>query len=86
MLQKIFFFSSDWKNNIFNVTRNITEFKPTPTKLRENDMYYHFYCIWTNNVFATFVPFITLMFFNVSIALELKSNNKKKVSLGKNQL
>ena len=81
IFKKISFYSSDWKNNIkFNVTRNITELKPTPTKLRENDMYYHFYCIWTNNVFATFLPFITLMFFNVSIALELKSNKKKKVS------
>ena len=57
----------------------MTEMVPVESDLRKNETYYNLYCIWTNNVFATFFPFITLMFFNISIAMELKSSKRKKV-------
>ena len=51
------------------------------TDLRKSIVYYNLYCIWTNNVFASFIPFLSLLFFNVSIAMELNSKaNRKKVS------
>ena len=52
------------------------------TDLRKSIVYYNLYCIWTNNVFASFIPFLSLLFFNVSIAMELNSKaNRKKVSI-----
>lgn len=56
---------------------NLTQVVIGHTALMKNDTYYNTYCIAINTIFASLLPFIALMFFNVSIALKLRS---KKVS------
>ena len=70
--------TDDWKAMIMmNVTFNSSIVSVDYTPLRKNTYYYNIYCIGINSLFASLFPFIALMFFNVSIALELKSLNKK---------
>ena len=51
------------------------------TDLRKGTIYYNLYCIWINFVFASFIPFILLLYFNISIANKLNSRAKKKTKL-----
>ena len=70
--------TDDWKATVMmNVTLNSSVVSVDYTPLRKNAYYYNIYCIGINSLFASLFPFIALMFFNVSIALELKSLNKK---------
>ena len=43
------------------------------TDLRKGTIYYNLYCIWINFVFASFIPFILLLYFNISIAKKLRT-------------
>ena len=64
-------FRVDMKMNLTRVTIGHTD-------LMKDDSYYNIYCIGINTIFASLFPFISLMFFNVRIALKLRS---KKVTI-----
>ena len=51
------------------------------TDLRKGTVYYNIYCIWINFVFASFIPFTLLLYFNISIAKKLNSRAKKETKL-----
>ena len=61
------------------LTINLTRIVVGPTHLKQNQIYYNTYCIGINTIFASLLPFLALMFLNISIALELRS---KKVTIG----
>ena len=42
------------------------------TWLREDPLYYNIYCLGLNTVFATAVPFLLLLYLNVSTVIALK--------------
>ena len=58
----------------FNIVMliNLTEVVIGHTELMKNDVYYETYCIAINTIFASLLPFVALMFFNVKIALKLR--------------
>jgi hypothetical protein len=69
-----------WNETIMvNVTTNTTttSMHVESTWLKKNRFYYNIYCIGINSMFSSIFPFFALMFFNISIALELKSNNRQ---------
>ena len=51
---------------------NLTQVIIGHTELMKNDVYYETYCIGINTIFASILPFIALMFFNMRIALQLR--------------
>ena len=51
---------------------NLTRVVIGHTELMKNDVYYETYCIAINTIFASLLPFVALMFFNVRIALKLR--------------
>ena len=51
---------------------NLTQVVIGHTELMKNDVYYDTYCIAINTIFASLLPFVALMFFNVRIALKLR--------------
>ena len=51
---------------------NLTRVVYGHTELMKNDVYYETYCIAINTIFASLIPFVALMFFNVRIALKLR--------------
>jgi hypothetical protein len=55
---------------------NLTRAVIGHTALMKNDIYYDTYCIAINTIFASILPFIALMFFNVRIALKLRYGRK----------
>lgn len=63
-------------NSVAYLAVNLTKVVIGHTDLMKNDIYYNTYCIAINTIFASVFPFISLMFFNISIALKL---HKKKV-------
>ena len=58
----------------FNIVMpiNLTRVVIGHTELMKNDVYYETYCIAINTIFASLLPFVALMFFNVRIALKLR--------------
>ena len=58
----------------FNIVMpiNLTQVVIGHTELMKNDVYYDTYCIAINTIFASLLPFVALMFFNVRIALKLR--------------
>ena len=52
---------------------NLTQVIVGHTELMKDNTYYNTYCIGINTIFASIFPFLALLFFNVSIALKLRS-------------
>lgn len=61
----------------FNLTRTEKVYTIDKTDLRRNRYYYSIYCIWLNLVFATVIPFVLLLFFNINTVLALKRLGKQ---------
>ena len=51
--------------DILNVTRSIQYYDVKPTKLRLNSVYYKFYCIGCNSLFAWVIPLASLFYLNI---------------------
>ena len=60
--------------SLYNIVMpiNLTRVVYGHTELMKNDVYYETYCIAINTIFASLLPFVALMFFNVRIALKLR--------------
>ena len=54
-----------------NVSRTRSHSRMAATWLREDPLYYNLYCLGLNTVFATAVPFLLLLYFNVSTVIAL---------------
>ena len=54
-----------------NVSRTQSYPRMAATWLREDPLYYNLYCLGLNTVFATAVPFLLLLYFNVSTVIAL---------------
>ena len=54
-----------------NVSRTRAFPRMAATWLREDPLYYNLYCLGLNTVFATAVPFLLLLYFNVSTVIAL---------------
>ena len=68
-----------------SVSVNVTRYRTVvslETWLRKDPLYYHFYCVAANTIFATVIPLVTLTFFNVSTvrALNRMTSGKQQVS------
>ena len=64
-------------STVFNVTRVELVPEITTTWLRNDPLYYRIYCIGLNTVFATVIPFVLLLYFNVKTVLALSTMGKQ---------
>jgi hypothetical protein len=60
-----------------NVTRTGEYLRIATNKLHDDPLYYNIYCLGLNTFFATVIPFVLLIFFNISIVLSLSKLGKQ---------
>lgn len=64
---------------LVNVTMTISAFQIEETQLRKSSIYYNIYYIGLNMIFASLLPIILLLYFNISIARELNRRPSQQV-------
>ena len=76
---------------VFNATRLLRQIRISPTRLRQDRLYYSVYCIGLNTVFASLLPMAALLFLNVrtvsalSAMLRREEEEEEEAELGRHR-